>query len=41
MTLQTFKKNKIMAVLAIIGIINALNGRTKELPIIGKFKILK
>ena len=31
----------LITVLAIIGIINALNGRTKELPIIGKFKILK
>ncbi len=28
-------------VLAIIGIINVLNGRTKELPIIGKYRILK
>ena len=28
-------------VLFIIGIINASNGRAKELPIIGKFKILK
>lgn len=28
-------------VLAIIGIINVLNGRTKELPIIGKYHILK
>ncbi len=28
-------------VLAVIGIINALNGRAKELPIIGKFRILK
>ncbi len=31
----------LITVLSIIGIINALNGRTKELPIIGKFKILK
>ena len=30
-----------ITVLAIIGIINALNGRAKELPVIGKFKILK
>lgn len=29
------------AVLAIIGIINALNGKAKELPLIGKYKILK
>ena len=28
-------------VLFIIGIINASNGRAKELPLIGKFKILK
>ena len=28
-------------VLAIIGIINAANGRAKELPFIGKFRILK
>ena len=28
-------------VLAIIGIINAANGKAKELPIIGKFKLLK
>jgi len=28
-------------VLAVIGIINAANGRAKELPIIGKFTILK
>jgi len=31
----------LFTVLAIIGIINAVNGRAKELPIIGKFKILK
>ena len=30
-----------IAVLAILGIINAINGKAKELPIIGKFKILK
>ena len=30
-----------ITVLAVIGIINALNGKAKELPIIGKFKILK
>lgn len=29
------------AVLAVIGIINALNGKMKELPIIGKYKLLK
>lgn len=28
-------------VLLVIGIMNAVNGRAKELPIIGKFKILK
>ena len=28
-------------VLAIIGIVNAANGKKKELPIIGKFKIIK
>ena len=31
----------LFTVLAIIGIINAVNGRAKELPIIGKYKILK
>lgn len=31
----------IFLVLAVIGIINAANGRAKELPIIGKFKLLK
>ena len=31
----------LITVLAVIGIINALNGKAKELPIIGKFKILK
>lgn len=30
-----------ITVLAIIGIINAINGRAKELPLIGKFKLLK
>ena len=30
-----------LGVLAILGIINAANGKCKELPIIGKFKILK
>jgi len=25
----------------VIGIINALNGRAKELPLIGKFRVLK
>ncbi len=30
-----------ITVLSIIGIINALGGNAKELPIIGKFKILK
>lgn len=31
----------IFAVLCVIGIINAANGHAKELPVIGKFKILK
>ena len=31
----------VFTVLAIIGIMNAANGKAKELPIIGKFKILK
>ena len=31
----------VITVLAVIGIINALNGKAKELPMIGKFKILK
>ena len=31
----------VITVLAVIGIINALNGRAKELPVIGKYKILK
>ncbi len=31
----------VITVLAIIGIINAANGRAKELPFIGKYKILK
>lgn len=28
-------------ILSILGIINAVNGRAKELPIVGKFRILK
>ncbi len=31
----------VFAVLAIIGILNAAKGKAKELPIIGKFKLLK
>lgn len=31
----------VFTVLAIIGIVNALNGKAKELPVIGKYKILK
>jgi uncharacterized membrane protein len=31
----------VFAILAIIGIVNALNGKAKELPVIGKYKILK
>ncbi len=30
-----------LAALAILGIINAANGKAKELPLVGKFKILK
>lgn len=33
--------NIVFFVFAILGIINAANGRAKELPIIGKFKLLK
>ena len=31
----------VFLVLAVLGIVNAANGRAKELPIIGKFKFLK
>ena len=31
----------VIGILAVIGLINALNGKAKELPVIGKFKILK
>lgn len=31
----------VFTILAIIGIVNALNGKAKELPIVGKYKILK
>lgn len=31
----------VFLLLAVIGIINAANGKAKELPVIGKFKILK
>ncbi len=31
----------VFAILALLGIINAANGKAKELPVIGKFKILK
>ena len=31
----------IITILAVIGIVNALGGKAKELPIIGKFQILK
>jgi uncharacterized membrane protein len=31
----------VFTVLAVIGILNALNGRAKELPFIGKYKLLK
>lgn len=33
--------NIVFLVLLVIGIMNAVNGRAKELPVIGKFKILK
>ncbi len=33
--------NLVFLVLLIIGIMNAANGRAKELPVIGKFRILK
>ena len=33
--------NIVFLVLLVIGIMNAANGRAKELPVIGKFKILK
>jgi len=28
-------------VLSVLGIINVINGRAKELPLVGKFRILK
>ncbi len=31
----------VIVILAVIGIINAANGRAKELPVIGRFKFLK
>lgn len=31
----------VIGVLAIIGIINVINGRAKDLPVIGKYRILK
>lgn len=31
----------VFTVLAVIGIVNALNGKAKELPVIGKYKILR
>ena len=31
----------VITILAVLGIINALNGRAKDLPLVGKFKILK
>lgn len=36
-----FAVSVIVLVLAIIGIINAVQGKAKELPVIGRFKILK
>jgi uncharacterized membrane protein len=31
----------VFTILAVIGILNALNGKAKELPVIGKYKLLK
>ncbi len=31
----------VFTILAIIGIVNALNGKAKELPVVGKYKLLK
>ena len=31
----------VFAILAVIGILNAVNGRAKELPLIGKYRLLK
>ena len=31
----------LIVVLAVIGLVNGLNGRAKELPLIGKFRLLK
>jgi len=33
--------NLVFLVMLVLGIMNAVNGRAKELPVIGKFKILK
>ena len=33
--------NLVFLVMLVLGIVNAANGRAKELPVIGKFKILK
>jgi uncharacterized membrane protein len=33
--------NIVFFIMSIIGIINAINGRAKELPVIGKFRIIK
>ena len=33
--------SRVFIVLAVIGIVNAANGKAKELPVIGKYKILK
>ena len=31
----------VCCIMAVIGILNAVNGRAKELPVVGKFRILK
>ena len=33
--------NLVFLVMLVLGIVNAAKGRAKELPVIGKFKILK
>ncbi len=40
-SLITWLLSVAVAVLAVIGIVNVVKGRAKELPIIGKFNILK
>jgi ABC-type long-chain fatty acid transport system, fused permease and ATPase components len=38
---KDIEQNKIMSLFAYLGIVNTLNGKVKELPIIGKYKLLK